>query len=204
MDTVDICLARGAEVSVCTSTESEIEGSEERTEERTEGTGLDGRTEERTEGTGHRGRGDNDQEKLNLGHLLVALDGGSETPGRMVILTTNQEHLLDPALKRPGRLHSVRLDHLEFEEFKQMMLYLHNPPNPPASGLARDGSLSSVEIWSVGVEALAAALMRDFKNTNALRRGDMDKRQLGLSPALLEALCIGAETVIRHSTLSPL
>ena len=41
---------------------------------------------------------------LTLGDLLEALDGVNETPGRMLIMTTNHVDRLDPALVRPGRL----------------------------------------------------------------------------------------------------
>lgn len=43
-------------------------------------------------------------EKLTLGALLEILDGIVETPGRMVIMTTNHREILDPALTRPGRI----------------------------------------------------------------------------------------------------
>jgi chaperone BCS1 len=43
-------------------------------------------------------------EKLTLGALLEILDGIVETPGRMVIMTTNHRDILDPALTRPGRI----------------------------------------------------------------------------------------------------
>jgi len=37
--------------------------------------------------------------------------------------------------------------------------------------------------------------MRDFKAMQALREGDLDKRGLGLSPAMLEAICVESETL---------
>jgi chaperone BCS1 len=45
-----------------------------------------------------------DQDKLSLAGLLNALDGVVDTPGRIVIMTTNYPDLLDPALVRPGRI----------------------------------------------------------------------------------------------------
>ncbi len=47
---------------------------------------------------------DEDDEKLTLGALLEMLDGIIETPGRIVIMTTNNPEALDPALRRPGRI----------------------------------------------------------------------------------------------------
>ena len=46
----------------------------------------------------------NKLENNNLSYLLNILDGINETPGRIIIMTTNKPELLDPALKRPGRI----------------------------------------------------------------------------------------------------
>lgn len=46
----------------------------------------------------------NNIDKLNLSGILNVLDGVVETPGRIVIMTTNHPELLDPALIRPGRI----------------------------------------------------------------------------------------------------
>lgn len=44
------------------------------------------------------------EDYLNLCGLLNALDGVVETPGRIVIMTSNHPEMLDPALIRPGRI----------------------------------------------------------------------------------------------------
>jgi ATPase family associated with various cellular activities (AAA) len=45
--------------------------------------------------------------KLNLSILLNVLDGVLETPGRILIMTTNHPEKLDKALIRPGRMDSI-------------------------------------------------------------------------------------------------
>jgi len=45
--------------------------------------------------------------KLNLSILLNVLDGILETPGRILIMTTNHPEKLDKALIRPGRIDSI-------------------------------------------------------------------------------------------------
>jgi chaperone BCS1 len=45
-----------------------------------------------------------DDDELNLTGLLNVLDGVVDTPGRIVIMTTNHPEVLDPALIRPGRI----------------------------------------------------------------------------------------------------
>jgi len=51
-------------------------------------------------------------DELNLAGLLNVLDGVVDTPGRLLILTSNHPEALDPALIRPGRID--RLIHLGF------------------------------------------------------------------------------------------
>jgi len=46
-------------------------------------------------------------EQLDLGTLLNALDGILETPGRILIMTSNHPERLDPALIRPGRIDMI-------------------------------------------------------------------------------------------------
>ncbi|KAG7360684.1 cell division protein FtsH [Nitzschia inconspicua] len=43
-------------------------------------------------------------DQLSLSGLLNVLDGVVDTPGRIVIMTTNHPEMLDPALIRPGRV----------------------------------------------------------------------------------------------------
>ena len=44
------------------------------------------------------------KDQLNLSGLLNVLDGVVDTPGRIVIMTSNHPEMLDPALIRPGRI----------------------------------------------------------------------------------------------------
>lgn len=55
------------------------------------------------------------QTTLVLADLLELFDGLVETPGRVVIMTTNHPELLDPALLRPGRLDIV----IEFKKLSK-------------------------------------------------------------------------------------
>ena len=51
--------------------------------------------------------GDSSSEKLEIGTLLNLMDGILETPGRILIMTTNRASVLDPALIRPGRIDMI-------------------------------------------------------------------------------------------------
>lgn len=43
-------------------------------------------------------------DELNLAGLLNVLDGVVDTPGRLLVMSTNHPEVLDPALIRPGRI----------------------------------------------------------------------------------------------------
>jgi DNA replication protein DnaC len=67
------------------------------------------------------GREDSDTDKLDLATLLNVLDGVRETPGRIIILSTNYPERLDEALLRPGRFDIM----VEFEKHGVSVLKQH-------------------------------------------------------------------------------
>lgn len=67
------------------------------------------------------GKQDADIDKLDLATLLNVLDGVRETPGRIIILSTNYPERLDEALLRPGRFDMM----LEFEKHTPEVIRQH-------------------------------------------------------------------------------
>ena len=66
-------------------------------------------------------------DKLNLGSILNLIDGINETPGRMIIITSNHSKKIDPALKRPGRIDlHLTLDYIEYESLNKMYNHYFN------------------------------------------------------------------------------
>eukprot|EP00927_Polykrikos_kofoidii_P077524 TRINITY_DN74460_c0_g1_i1.p1 TRINITY_DN74460_c0_g1~~TRINITY_DN74460_c0_g1_i1.p1 ORF type:complete len:615 (-),score=126.06 TRINITY_DN74460_c0_g1_i1:303-2147(-) len=63
-------------------------------------------------------------DKLNLSGLLNVLDGVVDSPGRILIMTTNHPHRLDKALIRPGRI-NLRLD-LTFMQSDMMSCFIEH------------------------------------------------------------------------------
>jgi len=60
-------------------------------------------------------------EELTLDTLLNLMDGILETPGRIIIMTTNHPETLDPALIRPGRIDiNIKFDKYNRMEIKDM------------------------------------------------------------------------------------
>jgi hypothetical protein len=60
-------------------------------------------------------------EQLTLSHVLNLLDGILETPGRILIMTSNHPEALDPALVRPGRMDvHIKLGHVSRSDIVEM------------------------------------------------------------------------------------
>jgi SpoVK/Ycf46/Vps4 family AAA+-type ATPase len=60
-------------------------------------------------------------DEVTLGEILTVLDGTMETPGRLVIMTSNHPELLDEALIRPGRIDvMVKFDKASAHTISQM------------------------------------------------------------------------------------
>jgi len=123
--------------------------------------------------------------RLSLDFLLRTLDGGCDAPGRMVVMTTNRMHLLDAALMRPGRVKQVHLSFMEPRPFKQMVQHFRRS----------HGAVPACKIWTGQVDLAAQALLANFEELERLRVSELDRRQLGLSPALLEEKCMEAHTL---------
>jgi len=62
-----------------------------------------------------------DHDKLDLATLLNVLDGVRETPGRIIILSTNHPERLDEALLRPGRFDLL----IHFKKHERAILKQH-------------------------------------------------------------------------------
>jgi len=62
------------------------------------------------------------RDHLNLTGILNVLDGVVDTPGRMLIITTNHPEMLDPALIRPGRIDKkLMLGYMVYEDVVSMV-----------------------------------------------------------------------------------
>jgi len=88
---------------------------------------------------------------ISFSGLLNALDGVAAQEGRVVVMTTNHQRLLDPALIRPGRIDvEFHLANAAKDELRRMILRFF--PDAPLAKLGevvsgyRDGSLSPAQI----------------------------------------------------------
>ena len=73
-----------------------------------------------------------DEEPITLDDILNLWDGIRETPGRIMIISSNHYNELDPALIRPGRIDiTLKLSYISREIIKQIYMHLFGEPIEP-------------------------------------------------------------------------
>ncbi len=86
---------------------------------------------------------------VNLGFLLNLLDGVLETPGRILVITTNYPERLDAALIRPGRIDvKIRFDKAPRTMIRDMVANFYDQPEFGLEAIpeALEGALSPAEV----------------------------------------------------------
>jgi len=67
------------------------------------------------------------KEEITLSFLLNLLDGVLETPGRILIITSNYPERLDKALIRPGRIDlNIKFDNADMDMILEMFQHFYN------------------------------------------------------------------------------
>ena len=96
-------------------------------------------------------------DKVTLSHILNLIDGIRETPGRIIIITSNYYDKLDDALVRPGRIDctmkmtNASYDTINkmFNHYYQMTLEEYNTSNNINLDLLKDYNLSPADIVNI-------------------------------------------------------
>mmetsp|Transcript_22399 Transcript_22399/g.38264 ORF Transcript_22399/g.38264 Transcript_22399/m.38264 type:complete len:604 (-) Transcript_22399:295-2106(-) len=114
-----------------------------------------------------------DPDELNLAGLLNVLDGVVDTPGRMLVLTSNHPERLDPALIRPGRIdRCLLLDHLRVDEAAQMISHYFGGADVGAEQRERlEGILAREQVTPASMEQLCAEFDSVDELLDALSHG---------------------------------
>lgn len=72
-------------------------------------------------------RKNENSDKLSLGFILNLLDGIKETPGRIIIITSNHINKIDPAFKRAGRIDlHLKMEKINFNILNEMHNFYYN------------------------------------------------------------------------------
>jgi SpoVK/Ycf46/Vps4 family AAA+-type ATPase len=111
------------------------------------------------------GRGFMADDELNLAGLLNVLDGVVDTPGRIIVMTSNHPEKLDPALIRPGRINKqIYMGRIRAQEALQMVRHYFAACGSVGEAqelqlrqVLREGVLSPAELESMCAEYDSAA-----------------------------------------------
>jgi SpoVK/Ycf46/Vps4 family AAA+-type ATPase len=125
-------------------------------------------------------------DSLNLAGLLNVLDGVVDTPGRLIIMTSNHPEKLDPALIRPGRINrKIYMGNLAVAEAVAMTKHYFGQEVTEEADLSlrklwQDGLLSPATLESMcaeheTVQELLVALEKDLPH---LHQQDLNQQQL--------------------------
>lgn len=91
------------------------------------------------------------KENNNLSYFLNILDGINETPGRIIIMTTNKPHVLDSALIRPGRIDmKINFTFCNVDNLKRILNYFWDSNDEIEEDLNKcDGKLTPAEVIDI-------------------------------------------------------
>ena len=115
------------------------------------------------------------RDRLDLSGILNVLDGGVDTPDRILIMTTNHPERLDPALVRPGRVDvRLRLGYVQRTEARQMVEHyvLRRPMDAREDGVFSQAWDASRDVTPAELEQTCAACETLAEVVSALADGD--------------------------------
>ena len=101
---------------------------------------------------------DKSDDKLTLSFLLNIIDGIRETPGRILIITSNYYHKIDEALRRPGRIdYPLEMGNATINTICDIYKHYYKR-NFPADRLKylKSGILSPAQIVNMRLQATSA------------------------------------------------
>jgi SpoVK/Ycf46/Vps4 family AAA+-type ATPase len=91
------------------------------------------------------GKASKHDEELTLSFILNLLDGILETPGRILIMTSNYPEKLDKALIRPGRVDiNLCVSYCDFYMMKEMFLNFYDMRRDDSDDVSESDSASSI------------------------------------------------------------
>ena len=96
-----------------------------------------------------------DNDKITLSYILNIIDGIRETPGRILIMTSNDYNSLDPALIRPGRIDiTLEMKNADKNIIRDMYKYFYNEDiNNESLNKLEDYSISPAKIVNIRLQS---------------------------------------------------
>lgn len=132
--------------------------------------------------------------RLTLSGLLNALDGPTATTGRLLFMTTNAKHRLDPALIRSGRIdYEIEFKHADREQICRFLTRFYSdfessrsgstsvPRTPSGASVSELAARFADQVEASGAELTTADIQRHLMK----HKKDLDRALLEL-PTLLQ------------------
>lgn len=102
-------------------------------------------------------------DELNLAGLLNVLDGVVDTPGRLLIMTSNHPQKLDPALIRPGRIDRlIHLGYLKTGPAAQMLEHCFGTALSDSQRRVLDAALTTTSAEGTSGSTLTPAMLEQL------------------------------------------
>ena len=103
-------------------------------------------------------------DKLTLSFLLNLIDGIRETPGRIIIITSNYYNYLDKALIRPGRIDiTLNMQNASVQTIAEMFEYFYKKPFPLEKlKLCKSNIISPAQLFNIKLNSSTACEFVDI------------------------------------------
>ena len=110
-------------------------------------------------------------DQITLSYILNIIDGIRETPGRILVITSNNYESLDPALIRPGRIDiTLEMNNCSIDIIKEMYSHYYKDILPEyMDNYLKDYEISPAKIVNMRLqhetkESFIKALINEFNN----------------------------------------
>lgn len=109
-------------------------------------------------------------DEITLSYILNVIDGIRETPGRILIITSNDYDSLDPALVRPGRIDiTLEMKNASIKTMKEMYTHYYNDTIPEQTEImlkdyiVSPAKLVNLRLSNTKAEDFIQALEQEFR-----------------------------------------
>jgi len=114
-------------------------------------------------------RKNSDNDEITLSFILNVIDGIRETPGRIMIITSNQYELLDPAFTRPGRIDlSMEMKNASVPIIEEIVKHFYNATIPDTiqkklkDGIISPAALINTRFNAKNVDEFLNIIVKDY------------------------------------------
>ena len=113
----------------------------------------------------------NNEDPITLDDILNLWDGIRETPGRVLVISSNHYNKLDPALIRPGRIDlNICLDYVNHETLTEMYQHLFEKPiNPLKLEGIKEDCFTPADIINTFITSISENIPKEQQEENFIQ-----------------------------------